>query len=251
MSDEHSKPHFAAHHGGHDEEEESGAPEWLISFADMVMLLMGFFVILFALNVQPKGGEAGGGGEQAEGVSTQPQELDPAMVEAIRRAFHSPLNPNDPRDADVIRALRERGEGDASDKGVSGDEKRVRAPRDIEYYGSGSDVVFGFREVALSQEAMRGIDEFARLHDGHRYVIEVRGHASPPEAFNRPAEGMHHGWARAKAVYGRLLEAGISADRLRMVSAGVFEPRKARVGLESRAEDDQRVELLVRREPAG
>ena len=38
--------------GGHDEEHE-GAPEWLISFADMVMLIMGFFVILFALNMSP------------------------------------------------------------------------------------------------------------------------------------------------------------------------------------------------------
>jgi hypothetical protein len=104
MSDEHGKRHsvFPTVHGIHDEEEEGGAPEWLISFADMVMLIMGFFVILFALNVQPKGGEAGGGGEHAEGVATQPQELDPALVEAIRRAFHSPLNPSDPRDADVL-----------------------------------------------------------------------------------------------------------------------------------------------------
>jgi chemotaxis protein MotB len=251
MSEAHGKSQPSFHGGGHEEEEEGGAPEWLISFADMVMLLMGFFVILFALNVQPKGGEAGGGGDQAEGVATQPQELDPEMVEAIRRAFHSPLNPSDPRDADVLRAIRERGEGDASDKGISGNEKRVRAPRDIEYYGQAADVSFAFRSASLDQDAMDGIDEFARLHAGHRYVIEIRGHASPPEAFNRPAEAMSLGWNRARMVHDRLIEDGISADRLRLVSAGVYEPRRARVGLENRAQDDQRVELLVRREPAG
>ena len=234
----------------HDDDEHQGAPEWMISFADMVMLMMGFFVILFALNVQPKGGEAGGGGEEAEGVAMQPQEIDPSLVEAIRRAFHSPLNPSDPRDADVLNALRERGEGDASDVGVHGVEHRMRSPRDIEYYGGGVDVPFEYRTSAVSHEALKMIGEFAREHDGHRYVIEIRGHSSQPEAFNRPEEGMDLGWSRAKAVYTQLIEDGISSDRLRVVSAGVSEPRAARVGMRTRAEDDQRAEVLLRRDPA-
>ena len=252
MADEHTRKPVSLpqQHATHDEDEHQGAPEWLISFADMVMLMMGFFVILFALNVQPKGGEAGGGGEENQGVATQPQEIDPSLVEAIRRAFHSPLNPSDPRDADVLRALRERGEGDASDVGVSGEEHRMRSPRDIEYYGGGVDVPFGYRSGALSPEGRAIINEFAREHDGHRYVIEIRGHASQPEAFNRPEDGMDLGWSRAKAVYSQLVEDGISAGRLRIVSAGVTEPRAARVGMRTRAEDDQRAEVLLRRDPA-
>lgn len=253
MSEEFPKkhvPHVGGHTGVHDDDEHRGAPEWLISFADMVMLMMGFFVILFALNVQPKGGEAGGGGEEAEGVATQPQEIDPSLVEAIRRAFHSPLNPSDPRDADVLRALRERGEGDASEVGVDGEEHRMRSPRDIEYYRGGVDVPFAYRTSEFSNDALRIIKEFAHEHDGHRYVIEIRGHASQPEAFNRPEEGMELGWSRAKAVYSQLIEDGISPDRLRIVSAGVSEPRIARVGMRTRAEDDQRAEVLLRRDPA-
>ena len=46
----------------------------------MVMLLMGFFVILFALNVQPKGGNAGGGGDESEGVAAQALEIDPEFI---------------------------------------------------------------------------------------------------------------------------------------------------------------------------
>ena len=69
MSEAHGKSQPSFHGGGHEEEEEGGAPEWLISFADMDMLLMGFFVILFALNVQPKSGNAGGGGEESEGAA--------------------------------------------------------------------------------------------------------------------------------------------------------------------------------------
>lgn len=236
-------------HMGYDDEHE-GAPEWLISFADMVMLIMGFFVILFALNVQPKGGEAGGGGEHAEGVATQPQEIDPSLVEAIRRAFHSPLNPNDPRDADVIRALRENGEGDASMTGIEGDERRVRSPRDIEYYSGGIDVPFGYREATLNSATREKLATFAKEHDGHRYVIEIRGHAAQPEAFNHPQQALDLGWSRAKEVYWALFDAGIAADRLRVMSAGVSEPRSARMSIHTRAEADQRVEVLLRRDPA-
>ena len=96
MSDDHAK-HDSGHHGGahgghgggHEEEEEGGAPEWLISFADMVMLLMGFFVILFALNVQPKGGNPGGGGEESEGVAHEPLEIDPEFIESVRQALYA------------------------------------------------------------------------------------------------------------------------------------------------------------------
>ena len=252
MSDEHkNEPQFMpmAHYMGHEEEHE-GAPEWLISFADMVMLLMGFFVILFALNVQPKGGEAGAGGEEVEGMATQPLEIDPSLVEAIRRAFHSPLNPSDPRDADVIRAIREQGEGDASTTGVDGEERRVRSPRDIEYYSGGINVPFAYRESTLDSEAIEALANFAVQHDGHRYVIEIRGHAAQPEAFNRPEQALDLAWERAKVVYTQLFNAGIAAERLRVMSAGVSEPQSARMGIQTRAEADQRAEVLLRRDPA-
>ena len=88
----------------------------------MVMLLMGFFVILFALNVQPKGGNAGGGGDESEGVAAQALEIDPEFIESVRRAFHNPLNPDDPEDAEVLNAIAQRGAGTASDPGVKGAE---------------------------------------------------------------------------------------------------------------------------------
>ena len=93
--------------GGHGGEEHEGAPEWLISFADMVMLMMGFFVILFAMNVQPKGGNPGGGGEQAEGVSQELNMVDLAI--AVRRAFNNDvdLNSTDPKDQPLIERLKQ------------------------------------------------------------------------------------------------------------------------------------------------
>ena len=149
----HRGGHGIGHGGGGHEEEEAGAPEWLISFADMVMLLMGFFVILFALNVQPKGGNPGGGGAESEGAATEVQEIDPELIEAVRQAFHNPLNPDDPRDARVLQAIRQRGAGDASTKGVRGREQDVRSPRDIDYFGEGTDVPFAFKSVSMTPQS--------------------------------------------------------------------------------------------------
>lgn len=235
--------------GGHDEE-EGGAPEWLISFADMVMLLMGFFVILFALNVQPKGGNPGGGGAESEGAAMEVQEIDPELIEAVRRAFHNPLNPDDPRDARVLQAIRERGAGDASTKGVRGREQDVRSPRDIDYFGEGTDVPFAFKSLSITPQSASIITDFAKSQAGRRNVIEVRGHASEPEAFNRPREGREIAWARAEVVVKRLEAAGIPTARIRVQISGTSEPRRDHLGLNTRPSEDARVELLVRRDAA-
>src|SRR5512136_3011850 len=80
--------------GGHGEEAHEGAPEWLISFADNVMLQMGFFVILLALAM--KGSSAGGlakeGKQRAGGGSPTPDQLDFAI--AVREAFNNPVDVN-------------------------------------------------------------------------------------------------------------------------------------------------------------
>lgn len=65
----HGGSHGGGHGGGgHAEGEHEGAPEWLISFADMVMLIMGFFVIMLAMNMGPKT-TAVQGGEPGEAMS--------------------------------------------------------------------------------------------------------------------------------------------------------------------------------------
>ena len=68
---EHEEGHGGGSHGGghaaggHEEGHE-GAPEWLISFADNVALMMGFFVILLAMNMGPKGSSVNNTGEPGE-----------------------------------------------------------------------------------------------------------------------------------------------------------------------------------------
>ncbi len=253
MSDEHAKQHAShapAGHGGHEEEEESGAPEWLISFADMVMLLMGFFVILFALNVQPKGGNAGGGGDEAEGVATQPQEIDPEFIEAVRRAFHNPLNPDNPEDAELLDQIDMRGAGNANSEGVVGAERDVRSPRDIDYFGEAVDVPFDRHGLDVPESSAPLIREFALRNQGRQNVIEIRGHADEVEAFKDPVKAMRIALDRATDVAERLANAGIEWGRIRITASGTTEPRRSGRGGDINPGENARVELLVRRESA-
>ncbi len=144
--------------GGHGapHEEHEGAPEWLISFADMVMLMMGFFVILFALNVQPKGGNPGGAGEEAEGVALSPAQLD--YVIALRRAFNNPVDPMgmDPDDARLrerMKASEQGGAGESRDAGTAGKDKNVTTVRPGERSARGTNVMFGSGSANLSNAA--------------------------------------------------------------------------------------------------
>src|SRR3954465_1217641 len=82
--------------GGHEEAHE-GAPEWLISFADNVALLMGFFVILLAMNMGPKHAAVQGGVKGEEGAGGRDPSMDAIL--SIREAFHSPLRDDNVDDA--------------------------------------------------------------------------------------------------------------------------------------------------------
>src|SRR4051812_36401445 len=96
-------------------------PEWIFTFADLVMLMMGFFVILWVLKPPPsKDGEP-------------PRALDVETVAAIREAFGYVPDPNsnDPVDIHLMlkglhmkkpRGPAEGGKNSAEKEGTSGAE---------------------------------------------------------------------------------------------------------------------------------
>src|SRR5947209_10431335 len=88
-----AKPHCSCSKKAGECEE---CPEWIFTFADLVMLMMGFFVILWVLKPAP--GSPTAPGEQAA--------LPPDVVEVIRKAFGGSLDPNNPLDADMLQKLK-------------------------------------------------------------------------------------------------------------------------------------------------
>src|SRR4051812_48782981 len=100
-------------------------PEWIFTFADLVMLMMGFFVILWVLKPAP-----GKEGEPPKALSTH-------FIAVVRIEFGYKPDPNslDPIDLEVMRILRmphspEKGGSNSNEvKGIKGPEPDVETIR--------------------------------------------------------------------------------------------------------------------------
>jgi flagellar motor protein MotB len=245
--------HGGGGHGGGAHEEHEGAPEWLISFADMVMLMMGFFVILFAMNVQPKGGNPGGGGEQSEGVAQELNMVDLAI--AVRRAFNNDvsLDSTDPKDQPLIeriKQLEKHGAGTSRDEGTEGKDRNVQSVRPGERFGRGTSVAFASGSTELTKSARTAIDELAKKLDGQTPIVEVYGHVGAHEAVGDPEKAMQLSVERAMVVAKRLAAGGLDFWRIRVRGAGDgdrVEPFPTGAAGDAR---NQRVEIRVLDEAA-
>lgn len=239
--------------GGHGGEEHEGAPEWLISFADMVMLMMGFFVILFALNAQPKGGNPGGGGEQSEGVATETNLVDLAI--AVRRAFNNDvdLNSTDPNDKaliDRIKQLDKNGAGTSRDEGTEGKDRNVESIRRGDRFGRGTSVWFNSGANSLTGPAQKAIDALAKQVDGQNTIVEVYGHVGAGEIVGDPARAMQLSLDRGMEVAKRLVAGGVEFWRIRIRGAGDGDRVEAFPTSAEQDRKNQRVEVRILDESA-
>jgi flagellar motor protein MotB len=235
------------HGGGGHEEGHEGAPEWLISFADNVALLMGFFVILLAMNMGPKAEPVQGGakGEHGAGFPS-----DPAMeaIIGIREAFHTPLDPLDPDDAKVLRYKMMKDSGQANEPGVPGTFTNVQALENHNFKNITGSVIFDNNSALVSPSARKTIAEVAaRLRD-QRWIIDVRGNVSPFESMRDNTKAMNLSHERAMAVAQAMIEAGLKWENLRIVACGSNDRVVARAFDAQEDRSNQRVEIVVTNE---
>ena len=228
-------------------------PEWIFTFADLVMLMMGFFVILWVLkpNADPKKDD--GKVMQAQ----QDQWLD--TVGEIRGGFGWEPNPasNDPVDKIAIRK-RKSGEGkggktEVTPRGVQGDEPDVKSIRQGKQAIIGTRVGFQAGQTDLSDEARRSLDEMVKLIQGHRQIFIVKGHSSLDdfaEASHAKAdskkfsqEQMNLSVRRAQVVADYLIARGVEPQVLRVQGCSTFEPIAQQAYSEDLNTRNRRVEV--------
>jgi len=236
-------------HGGGGGHGEEGAPEWLISFADNVALMMGFFVILLAMNMGPKGNPVQGGDKgEVENYSGGPNAHVLDMILSIREGFNSPPTSDNPEDRMLIKRIVERNGGEATQDGPKGRFQEVQASRPSDYRQVTAVVPFPENSGILSQSGRDIIrDASPKLRD-QPWIIEIRGHASQFEAKRNLESSMRLSYDRAMAVARALVDVGVKKENFRVVACGDNDRLVAKTFEAESARTNQRVEIVITNE---
>ena len=219
---------------------EDGAPLWVVTYGDMMSLLLTFFIILVSMSELKQDDKFKRVMESLRlafgyegGIGRVPTEQVPELS-LIKQLLHIQI----PEEVEHV--------GSSADAGVEGRKPRVETVR------RARDVLGGkLRFERFSDRLLPGGEEllrkFAEIVVGRTNQIEVIGHATleavPPESGFASKEDL--AFARAKRVRDILTGLGLSAEQLRVVSAADHEPLVSQAYTADRLARNRRVEIVV------
>ncbi|MEL6895071.1 MAG: flagellar motor protein MotB [Planctomycetota bacterium] len=206
-----------------DHRRPNNVPEWVVTFGDMMSLLLTFFIMLVSLS------------------EIKEEETYQALVDSMRQQFGydrsiESLTPGSARPrttayhvlATVGRAKRaDTDSGGVPQPAPYGDQQHVRMIRPGALTAVGTVLSFADAETQLTdqnRETLRIVAE--RLRDKPQR-IEIRGHTAPSVASRSesPSESMVIAFQRSSAVMQYLIdECELPARRFRLSSASDHEP---------------------------
>ncbi len=202
-------------------------PEWIFTLADLIMCMMGLFVIMWVL--KPEGSPSVAAAEQPR---DQQQWLE--TVGEIRRSFGYVPDPgsSDPVDqAMVAKQLRlvglgEKGTQKDPQEAVDGTDPQVQNLRESKLAAVGAKVQFEGGDATLDADDKRLLDQIADRIRGLRFIVIVKGHASRDDFAENAAAQMFMDISirRAQAAADYLVTRGVSPDILRVQGCSYFEP---------------------------
>lgn len=206
-----------------DEDESAGIPEWVVTFGDMMSLLLTFFIMLVSLS------------------EIKQDERYQNIVESIKRRFGHELTtvnvtPGESRPRETqFRVLSTMGRAKKKDthkggvptKAPDGEQPRVRIVRPGSSTAIGTVLFFSNETYELNEETKRALDLQMAEMAGKPQKIEIRGHTSQVLALQGiPASNaMDLSYKRCRNVMQYLIENhNVPPERVRLSTAGAWEP---------------------------
>ncbi len=220
--------------------ESGSAPEWAITYADLVTLVLIFFIALFSF-------------------SSLDAAKYRAMAAGLRSAFgaknlplaSAPRGPSDTDDgaaASGIQAEREL-EGLAASGGPGGPFEIHRSAEGLRLRVT-DRLMFAVASADLAPEASGFLDKLAPILCRYPYRVEVQGHTDGLPIRNQiyPSNWELSG-SRAGTVVRELIARGVPGERLRAVGLADMHPL-ASEEVEAGRSRNRRVEFLLTHTPA-
>lgn len=226
-----------------EEDDAIGIPEWVVTFGDMMSLLLTFFIMLVSLS------------------EIKDKETYQALVDSMQRQFGyaktiEALSPGEsrPRTA-AFRTLATTGRAkkkDTADGGVPqkapiGEEPLVRIVRPGSTTAVGGVVFFEIGSAEISEDGLEVLRRLADELRGKPQKIEIRGHVSAQFATRMAGtdQPIKLAFNRAALIRGLLIDRyDIEPRRLRIAAAADSEPM-SRGGAVGNLSRNSRVEVFM------
>ncbi len=208
------------------DEKPDGAPEWMVSYADMITIMMAFFVLMFAIAT----------GEAAKGKNGHSQE---AALASLQYRFGPQWRPlagwglapgNSPtRGAEIPGrgpGTPPTGNDDGNVKVLKNERARIRVPGRGERVVIGGVVYFNETSAQLADRQKVWLRSIADEMAGKPQQVEIVGHTSarplPPGSPYRDRCDL--AYARCRQAAGLLAGLKIEPERLRIMVLPASQP---------------------------
>jgi flagellar motor protein MotB len=224
-------------------------PEWIFTFADLVMLMMGFFVILWVLKPNP-------GKKGTSDNDNQSPDYVVKIAASIRGGFGYQPNPESKDPVDQLMILNglaktrppgpgHNGAAVDAPKGSVGTEQEVTSIRPSLHATEGGRMLFEKGSDALTDTMKGELQQVAEVIRGHRNIVMIKGHTSlddlPDGATEQ--EKMDLSIRRAQAASDYLTHLGVEPQILRVQGCSTFEPLSQHEYTEEAQGNNRRVEI--------
>lgn len=221
----------------------AGVPDWVVTFGDMMSLLLAFFVLLFSMSELRKDTPRYQGtvkaiqqqfGFNSESGRTPVEDRPLSTRELMDQSAHE----------NQIKQVSA-----SEDPSVHGRDTTVTTVREGLKFTVGGLITFEPGSAELKPSAKAGLKKVVEILRGKNNKVDIRGHATGGDQI----ESLKYGsldelaFARAKAVKAFLTspENGIEEKRLRLVSSGTHEPLKKRAYNSAEQAINRRVEIIA------
>lgn len=226
-------------------------PEWIFTLADLIMCMMGLFVILWVLKpgLTAKSESASSSAASSEKLTQ--------VIAAIREAFGHEVDPasRDPIDIYMLmQHIPHRSDGEKN-KGMQtnqtpspeGSDPDVTSIRRGKQSLVGTRLMFDKGATSFSADQAANIAEIVNQIKGHRNIVVIKGHVAlddfPDNA--TPQQKMALSVQRAQAAADALVKLGVSPEIMRLEGCSTFEPVLQRVYTPEAIAKNRRVEVEV------
>lgn len=221
---------------------KEGAPEWMVTFGDMMALLLTFFILLQMFSELKREHEY--------------QRVITAVKEAFGFSGGIGVLPVDDvplkslieqLEAMAVETNKESKISQNNVEGMDGPQMRVKSVRDGIQFSIGGPSTFDELSAEVKPGVRRQLEKLALMLRGRNNKVVIRGHAAavrlPEDSQWKDLDELS--FARAQNIKDVLLELGIDNRVFRLEAVGTREPVKPRAVDPLDLAENRRVEIIL------